>query len=80
MYFRYRGATKGAEPFFENNVNIDVIQSYASFDEYQVLLLPVMIVYKKEVQEKIKYFVMNHTDKTQELKNTIVKPYEVLIV
>lgn len=57
MYFRYRGATKGAEPFFENNVNIDVIQSYASFDEYQVLLLPVMIVYKKEVQEKIREFV-----------------------
>ena len=57
MYFRYRGATKGAEPFFENNVNIDVIQSYASFDEYQVLLLPVMIVYQKEVQEKIREFV-----------------------
>lgn len=44
-------------PFFENNVNIDVIPSHASFDEYQVLLLPVMIVYKKEVQEKIREFV-----------------------
>ncbi|WP_408645545.1 MULTISPECIES: hypothetical protein [Terrisporobacter] len=35
---------------------------------------------KNSVSGKIKYFVMNHTDKTQELKNTIVKPYEVLIV
>lgn len=57
MYFRYREATKGAEPFFENNVNIDVIPSHVSFDEYQVLLLPVKIVYKKEVQEKIREFV-----------------------
>ncbi len=44
-------------PFFENNVNIDVIPSYATFDEYEVLLVPVMIVYKKEVQKRIREFV-----------------------
>ena len=44
-------------PFFENNVNIDVIPSHSTFDEYEVLLVPVMIVYKKEVQERIREFV-----------------------
>ena len=37
-------------PFFENNVNIDVIPSDADFDEYEVLLVPVMMVYKRDVQ------------------------------
>ena len=29
-------------PFFENNVNIDVIPSHSTFDEYEVLLVPVI--------------------------------------
>ncbi|MEF9991752.1 MAG: beta-galactosidase [Romboutsia sp.] len=44
-------------PFYENNVNIDVIPSDRKLDDYEVLLVPVMIVYKKEVQEKIRAFV-----------------------
>ncbi|TKX32183.1 beta-galactosidase [Campylobacter aviculae] len=46
-------------PFYENNVNIDVIPSYVDFSEYKVLLIPTMIVFKTEVQEKIKEFVKN---------------------
>jgi beta-galactosidase len=44
-------------PFYENNINIDVIPSDATFDEYEVLLVPVMIVHKKEVQQKMREFV-----------------------
>ena len=44
-------------PFYENNVNIDVIPSYLDFSEYKVLLIPTMIVFKSEVQERIREFV-----------------------
>ncbi len=43
-------------PFYENNVNMDVIPSDANFDKYEVLLVPVMIVHKAEVQDKIRKF------------------------
>lgn len=46
-------------PFYENNVNIDVIPSYVDFSEYKVLLIPTMIVFKSEVQERIREFVKN---------------------
>ena len=46
-------------PFYENNVNIDVIPSYLDFSEYKVLLIPTMIVFKSEVQERIREFVKN---------------------
>ena len=46
-------------PFYENNVNIDVIPSYVDFSEYKVLLIPTMIVFKNEVQERIREFVKN---------------------
>ena len=46
-------------PFYNKNVNIDVIPSYADFSEYKVLLLPTMIVFKKDVQERIREFVRN---------------------
>ncbi|MDO4925417.1 MAG: beta-galactosidase [Turicibacter sp.] len=46
-------------PFYENNINIDVIPSYVEFSDYKVLLIPTMIVFKPEVQEKIKEFVKN---------------------
>ncbi|MDO4534373.1 MAG: beta-galactosidase [Clostridium perfringens] len=46
-------------PFFERNVNMDIIPSYESFNEYKVLLVPTMIVYKKDVQDRIKEFVKN---------------------
>ena len=44
-------------PFYENNVNIDVIPSYVDFSEYKVLLIPTMIVFKSEVQKQIIEFV-----------------------
>lgn len=46
-------------PFYENNINIDVISSDVEFSDYKVLLIPTMIVFKPEVQEKIKEFVKN---------------------
>ena len=46
-------------PFYEKNVNIDVIPSYVDFSMYKVLLIPTMIVFKNEVQEKIREFVKN---------------------
>ena len=47
------------KPFYEKNVNIDVIPSYADFSKYKVLLLPTMIVYKNDIQEGIREFVKN---------------------
>lgn len=46
-------------PFYENNVNMDVISSDKDFSKYKLLLVPVMIVHKSEVQAKIKEFVKN---------------------
>lgn len=43
-------------PFYENNLSIDVIPSYSDFSEYEILLVPAMIVYKKEVQERMRIF------------------------
>lgn len=43
-------------PFYENNLVIDVIPSYSEFSEYEILLVPVMIVHKKEVQERMRTF------------------------
>jgi len=47
------------KPFYEKNVSIDVIPSYADFSKYKVLLLPTMIVYKNDIQEGIREFVKN---------------------
>ena len=44
-------------PFFSRNVNMDVIPAEADFSAYKILLVPTMIIYKKEVQERIKDFV-----------------------
>lgn len=46
-------------PFYEKNLNIDVIPSDRDFDNYKVLLVPTMIVYKKDVQDRIIKFVEN---------------------
>ncbi len=45
------------KPFFESNVSVDIIPSYEDFSQYKVLLVPVMIIQKLEVQERIKAFV-----------------------
>ena len=46
-------------PFYDKNVNIDVIPSYTDFSEYKVLLIITMIVFKTEVQERVREFVKN---------------------
>ena len=46
-------------PFYDKNVNIDVIPSYTDFSEYKVLLIPTMLVFKTEVQERVREFVKN---------------------
>lgn len=65
-------------PFFEKNVNIDVIPSHSTFDEYEVLLLPVMIVYKKEVQERIKEFVKSGKTVVLSFRNSVKDYYNNL--
>lgn len=46
-------------PFFENNVNMDVISSDTDFTKYKVLLVPVMIVHKTDVINRLKEFTKN---------------------
>ncbi|MDO5516540.1 MAG: beta-galactosidase [Clostridium sp.] len=46
-------------PFFEKNINIDVIPSYTDFSNYKVLLIPAMIVFKEDFQKKIEQFVQD---------------------
>lgn len=46
-------------PFYEKNLNIDVIPSDRDLSKYKILLIPTMIVYKKDVQDKIIEFVKN---------------------
>ena len=65
-------------PFFENNVTMDVIPSDASFDEYEVLLVPVMIVFKKEVQEKIREFVKAGKTVVLSFRNSVKDYYNNL--
>lgn len=65
-------------PFFENNVNIDVIPSHATFDEYEVLLVPVMIVYKKDVQERIRDFVKAGKTVVLSFRNSVKDYYNNL--
>ena len=65
-------------PFFENNVTMDVIPSDASFDEYEVLLVPVMIVFKKEVQERIREFVKAGKTVVLSFRNSVKDYYNNL--
>lgn len=66
------------KPFFERNVNIDVIPSDANFDEYKVLLIPVMIVYKEEVQKKIRKFVEGGKTVVLTFRNSVKDYYNNL--
>ena len=65
-------------PFFENNVNIDVIPSDATFDEYEVLLVPVMIVYKRDVQDRIRKFVESGKTVVLSFRNSVKDYYNNL--
>ncbi len=65
-------------PFYENNISIDVIPSDSTFDEYEVLLVPVMIVYKQEVQEKIKKFAERGKTVILSFRNSVKDYYNNL--
>lgn len=65
-------------PFYENNISIDVIPSDSTFDEYEVLLVPVMIVYKSEVQEKIKRFAESGKTVILSFRNSVKDYYNNL--
>lgn len=43
--------------FYDRNVMVDVIPAEADFSEYQVVLLPQMIIWKEEVQNRVEEFV-----------------------
>ncbi|MGL5692866.1 MAG: beta-galactosidase, partial [Peptostreptococcaceae bacterium] len=65
-------------PFYENNINIDVIPSHASFDEYEVLLIPVMIVHKQDVQDRIRKFAMQGKTVVLSFRNSVKDYYNNL--
>ncbi|MGL5327919.1 MAG: beta-galactosidase [Peptostreptococcaceae bacterium] len=64
--------------FYENNTNIDVIPSDASFDEYEVLLVPVMIVYKPNVQKRIRKFTSKGKTVVLSFRNSVKDYYNNL--
>lgn len=65
-------------PFYENNVNIDIIPSDASFEEYEVLLIPVMIVHKPSVQTKIREFTSKGKTVVLSFRNSVKDYYNNL--
>lgn len=47
------------KPFFDRNVDVDVIPASADISKYKVLVLPMLMVGKPEFTEKVKEFVRN---------------------
>jgi beta-galactosidase len=45
------------KPFWQSGISVDVIQSTCSFDNYKVLVLPMLFMLKKGVAERIGKFV-----------------------
>lgn len=46
-------------PFWENGVNVDVIDSNADFSEYELVVMPMLYMVKQGVEEKIEEYVKN---------------------
>lgn len=44
------------KPFYDRNIMVDVIPADSDFSNYKILLLPLMIITKKEVQTRVKEF------------------------
>lgn len=44
-------------PFRKNGINVDVIDSLDSFDDYKILIMPMLYMLKKGVEERIEQFV-----------------------
>ncbi|ONI45599.1 beta-galactosidase [Candidatus Epulonipiscioides gigas] len=66
------------KPFYNANINIDVIPSSASFDEYNILLVPVMIVHRKEIQNKIRKFAKAGKTVILTFRNSVKDKYNNL--
>lgn len=47
------------KPFYDSNIMVDIISEDKDFSEYKILILPVMIIWKKELTEKVKEFAKN---------------------
>lgn len=47
------------EYFFKNGINVDVIDSRADFDDYKLVITPMLYMYHNSIQEKIRNFVRN---------------------
>lgn len=45
------------KPFYNNGVNVDVIPSWADFSNYDLVVLPSMIVFDEKFQKRLKDFV-----------------------
>ena len=65
-------------PFYEKNINIDVIPSDSNFDDYEVLLIPVMIVHNPKVQEKIRDFAQKGKIVVISFRNSVKDYYNNL--
>lgn len=47
------------KPFYDSNIMVDIISEDKDFSEYKILILPVMIIWKRELTEKVKEFAKN---------------------
>lgn len=47
------------KPFYDQNIMVDIIPQDASFDNYKILILPLMIIGKPELQARVKAFAQN---------------------
>ena len=46
-------------PFYELNINVDVINARENISDYKVVIVPQMIVYKEEFEKKLREFAEN---------------------
>ena len=47
------------KPFYDNNVPVDVIPTFADFSQYKVLVLPLLIIGNEEVRARVHEFAEN---------------------
>lgn len=67
-------------PFYEKNINIDVIPSDCDFSKYKVLLIPTMIVFKSEVQNRLREFIKNGGEVVFSFRTAIKDYYNNLVL
>ena len=47
------------KPFYDNNVPVDIIQADQDFSQYKVLVLPLLIIAKDEMRQRVHEFAAN---------------------